>query len=555
MAAVAATEMQAQTPARGFPRSTRGLMGRFKPLSIRILLSAASLLFLSLVMGLGAFSMQRLRDVDLLSDEIRNQWLQDVSLIGDLNNYMSDYRTSEGMHLLSSTDREMQASDESIAALDSQLIKTQRAYDALPHESAERRAYDEFTRQWQTYHAAAARVLALSRAGKKEDAIDSYKGESRRDFDLASDTLGRLTAQTVRKARDASARAAGAYVRDRRLIVTAMSIATCLVLAMIIYIIRSVSRPLLNLARSMQAIAAHDTAVEICGAHRGDEIGEMARSVEIFRRNAVALAKSQHQLLEQTAALEQTLEKERRVTAQQRNFVSLTSHEFRTPLTVIDAHAQRLIKLKQRLEPDDVLHRATRIRKAVTRLTGIMDSLLGASLLLDGQAVYRAASLDPTALLQEVCQLHRETTRGADIRENFAGMPVSIEGDAKLLFAMFSNLISNAVKYSPIGSPVELVARSDGKRGVLVSVIDRGIGIPECDRSHLFDRYFRGANALGVPGSGVGLHLVSMVLRLHGGLIEVDSRENAGSTFTIRLPCREPDETAPAASRRSLADR
>jgi signal transduction histidine kinase len=168
-----------------------------------------------------------------------------------------------------------------------------------------------------------------------------------------------------------------------------------------------------------------------------------------------------------------------------------------------------------------------------------MDSLLGASLLLDGQAVYRAANLDPKALLREVCQLHRETTRGADIREDFAGLPASIEGDAKLLFAMFSNLISNAVKYSPVGSPVELVARNDGNQGLLVSVTDRGIGIPECDRSRLFDRYFRGTNALGVPGSGVGLHLVSMVLKLHGGAIEVDSRENAGSTFTIRLPCRE----------------
>ena len=537
---VAETEVHAAQPAAGDAVSApRASVGRYKPLSIRILLSAASLLFLFLVIGLGAFSMQRLRDVDLVSDEIRNQWLQDIRLIGDLNNYMSDYRTAEGTHLLASTQLELESSDKDIATLDSQLIKAQHSFDVLPHEKAERRLFDDFTRQWAAYQAIAARVLAMSRSGQNPEAIALYMGGSRGAFDLASDTLGSLTEQTVAKARDASARAAGAYVQDRRLIITAMSIAICLVLVTIIYIIRSVSRPLLGLARAMHAIAAHDTEVAISGVLRDDEIGEMARSVEIFRRNAVALGKSQRQLIEQTVALERTLEKERRVTDQQRNFVSLTSHEFRTPLTVIDAQAQRLIKLKEKLNPDDVLHRATRIRKAVTRLTAIMDSLLGASLLLDGQAVFRPSNLDPTALLQEVCQLHRETTRGADVREDLVGLPAAVKGDAKLLFAMFSNLVSNAVKYSAVGSPVQLIARGDGGDGLLVSVIDSGIGIPERDRSRLFDRYFRGANALGVPGSGVGLHLVAMVLKLHDGLIEVDSRENVGSTFTIRLPCRD----------------
>src|SRR5262249_31970085 len=127
----------------------------------------------------------------------------------------------------------------------------------------------------------------------------------------------------------------------------------------------------------------HNTGISIPGTTRDDEIGEMARSIVVFRDNAVALAGSQRRLIEQTAALEETLEKERRVTAQQRNFVTMPSHEFRTPLTVIDAQAQRLIKLKDRLAPQDVLERATRIRNAVTRLTGIMDSLLGDSHLLD----------------------------------------------------------------------------------------------------------------------------------------------------------------------------
>src|SRR3984885_12586825 len=119
--------------------------------SIRILLSAASLLFLLLVIGLGAFSMQRLSDVNRVSDEIRNQWLQDIRLIGDLNNFMSDYRAGEGTHLLSTTADELAASEKEIAALNEQVARAQRSYAARLHESSEQQLYDEFARQWTAY--------------------------------------------------------------------------------------------------------------------------------------------------------------------------------------------------------------------------------------------------------------------------------------------------------------------------------------------------------------------------------------------------------------------
>jgi len=228
---------------------------RQAPRAIRILLSAASLLFLLLMIGLGIFSMQRLSDVNRVSDEIRNRWLQDIRLIGDLNNYMSDYRTAEGTHLLSKTSAEFTASDKEVVALDSQVAQAQRAYEGLPHEASEQQLYDEFAREWAAYKVMAAQVLGLSHSGVKSDAIVMYMTTSRRAFDRASDTLGRLTDQTVAKARQASERAAGTYVHDSRLIVAAMIVATCLVLATIIYITRSVSRPLLNLARGMQTLA------------------------------------------------------------------------------------------------------------------------------------------------------------------------------------------------------------------------------------------------------------------------------------------------------------
>ncbi len=509
-----------------------------RPHSIRILLSGASLLFLMLVIGLGLFSIERLRDVNRVADEIRSRWLQDVALIGDLNNYMSDYRAAEGTHLLSRTRDEESASEREVAELRTRVARAQSAYESLVHEPSERLLYEEFARQWLAYQEIAARSLAASRSGNKFAAVAMYMSESRHAFDDASDTLGYLTEQTVTKARNASQRALRTYLRDERLIVSAMLLASCLVLATIVYISRSVSHPMLELAKTMRALAGHDTESSVPGTQRDDEIGEMARSVAVFRDDAIALAQNRRRLLDQTAALEEALESERRLTAQQRNFVTLTSHEFRTPLTVIDAHAQRLIKLHDRLSAADVQERASRIRSAVTRLTGIMDSLLGASQLLDGHAVFDPCEFDPKALLSEVCNLHRETNRDAHIHADLEALPAAMAGDPILLFALFNNLLSNAVKYSAPGSPIEVVARSSADGWLRVSVRDQGMGIPEADRGSLFERYFRGANATGISGSGVGLHLVAMVLELHGGSVEVSSREGQGSIFQVRLPLR-----------------
>jgi two-component system, OmpR family, sensor kinase len=220
----------------------------------------------------------------------------------------------------------------------------------------------------------------------------------------------------------------------------------------------------------------------------------------------------------------------------------MTSHEFRTPLTVIDAQAQRLIKLKDQVAPADLLERAGRIREAVRRLTGTMDSLLSASRLFDGEIAYHPVEFDPAELLKEVCQLHRDTTRGADIHEDFTALPLQATGDPKLLFAAIGNLISNAIKYSRAGSPIQVSARAEGFEHWRITVRDSGIGISEQDRTHLFERFFRGANVARIAGSGVGLHLVAMVLTLHGGTIEVVSREGEGSAFNVLLPRRAPSE-------------
>ena len=188
----------------------------------------------------------------------------------------------------------------------------------------------------------------------------------------------------------------------------------------------------------------------------------MAQATVVFRNNAIELMRSQRMLARQAAMLEEQLANEQRLALLQRNFVSMASHEFRTPMTVIDGHARRLDKIKDTVRPAEIGERAGKIRSAVLRMTHLIDNLLNSSRLIDGGAglYFHPAEMDMTALLQEVCQLHREMVPGSQIIERFAAAPMPMVGDAKLLFQVFSNLLSNAIKYSPGGGAIEVEAES-----------------------------------------------------------------------------------------------
>jgi two-component system OmpR family sensor kinase len=169
----------------------------------------------------------------------------------------------------------------------------------------------------------------------------------------------------------------------------------------------------------------------------------------------------------------------------------------------------------------------------------LIDNLLNSSRLIDGAAAhyFHPAELDVAPLLYEVCQLHREMVPTAQIAEQIANVPMQTVGDPKLLFQVFSNLLGNAVKYSPSGGAIDVEA-AIVFGDIVVTFSDRGIGIPQNDLERLFERYHRGSNVSGIVGTGVGLYLVKMVVDMHRGQVDVQSREGQGSRFTVRLPIR-----------------
>jgi two-component system, OmpR family, sensor kinase len=509
----------------------------WQPQSIRSHLAAVFLLFFALVVILGAFSIWRLSNFDVLSADVAEVWLPTTRALGDLNNYTSDFRAFEGGELLSSDSSEAAATEKQMEELDRTIADSEREFEAIRHDGAESGLYDQFKAHWNDYRAIVNQMLVMWRNGHKSDAVQIYGGSSRTAYNAASDTLGQLTDQAVASAQVASDRLAVAYRQAFWLILFAIVIAAVLVVAALIHISRSISAPLLDLADRMRRLAANDTDIDIPETKRQDEIGEMAQATVVFRNNAIELMASQHMLARQAALLEEQLAHEQRLALLQRNFVSMASHEFRTPLTIIDGHARRLDKIKNAVKPAEISERAGKVRSAVLRMTHLIDNLLNSSRLIDGGAdlYVQPAEMDMTMLLNEVCQLHREMVPGTQIIEHLGAEPVPMIGDSKLLFQVFSNLLSNAVKYSPGGGAIEIEATNSAGE-VVVAIADRGIGIPAVDLEHLFERYHRGSNVSGIVGTGVGLYLVKMAVELHHGRVSVQSKEGEGSRFTVRLP-------------------
>jgi signal transduction histidine kinase len=544
-----------------FPKRWGRLAGR--PQSIRHHLAGVFLGFFLLICVLGSFSIWRLSNFNRLSTDVAEVWLPTTRVLGDLNNFTSDFRAIEGSNLLSTAQSEIAATETDMAALDRSIAQAERGFEKIAHDPAENDLYDRFKVHWTDYRKIVNQMLVLSRGNRKAEALSIYGGTSRVAYNAASDTLGQLTDQAVASAQIASDRLAVAYRQAFWLILLAVAIAGVMVVAALFHISRSISGPLLQLADRMRRLAANDTDIDVPETGRADEIGEMAQATVVFRNNAIALMESQRMLARQAALLAEQLAQEQRLALLQRNFVSMASHEFRTPMTIIDGHARRLIKMKDSMSPAEIGERAGKVRSAVLRMTQLIDNLLNSSRLIDGGVggeggggqYFHPAEMDMAALLQEVCQLHREMVPGAHIAERIVVAPMPMVGDPKLLFQVFSNVLSNAIKYSPDGGVIAVDAALAADE-VVVAIADHGIGIPATDLDRLFERYHRGSNVSGIVGTGVGLYLVKMVVDMHGGAVAVASKEGDGARFTIRLP-RKPAaaiEAAAVAEAPSIAD-
>jgi two-component system, OmpR family, sensor kinase len=506
--------------------------------SIRMQLALVFLCIFGLVMLLGLFSISLLHSLNKLSEAVADQWLPTTRAIGDLNNYTSDFRAVEGGYLLASNKEEVAAVVSEMTRLTGLINDAKVRFEGIAHEPADLELYRRWKAEWAKYQEMVTSQRALVQNGQKVQAIAAYMNTSGAVYNSASDMLDVLTEQIVNNAQAAKERLSGGYSSSLSLIWLTIFVVGLIAVASVLYIRSLISRPLRHLTDCMLRLAHNDTNVEIRGTHWRNEIGDMARAAVVFRSNAIDLTRSRAILVNEASTLAERLVQEQKLVANQRNFVSMVSHEFRTPLTIIDAHAYRLSKTKAQVNASEVIDRAAKIRLAVSRMTNAINNLLTISRVIDGMAPELAKSeIDLAQLLAEVSQLHRDMDPRANVTEDYRGDDLKVEGDQTLLFCVFSNIIANAIKYSPDGGVIHVTA-TPAAAGIKISITDHGIGIPEEDRGHLFERFRRGSNVASTVGTGVGLFLAKMVLDSHGANIDVSSRVGEGSCFTIWLPTR-----------------
>ena len=236
--------------------------------------------------------------------------------------------------------------------------------------------------------------------------------------------------------------------------------------------------------------------------------------------------------------LDRLLQQERAINALQRRFVAMISHEFRTPLAVIDGAAQRLTRTKGAVTPQFLSDKCVQIKGAVVRMVELMESILAAGRIATGTIAIDKRPCSLSAVIEE-CIAHRlEISKDHNIRADLADLPAFQMVDGVALGRVFTNLLSNAVKYSPNSPEIDVRGWQQGQR-VLVTIKDTGIGIDSDDVPKLFEPYFRARSATGIAGTGIGLNIVKEIIELHGGSISVESELGQGTTFILDLPFEE----------------
>lgn len=226
-----------------------------------------------------------------------------------------------------------------------------------------------------------------------------------------------------------------------------------------------------------------------------------------------------------------SLQAERWARQEQQDFVRMVSHEFRTPLAIIDTTAQQLAAHPE-ATPERTQQRCQHIRNATQRLSRLLDDYLSLDRLDIPSPVFHPRPSDVYELLEEVTAdwpLER-------IQLQLDSMPANWVWDPELMRIALRNLLANADRHAPTDRPIRLRVALQNDRGLQVDVEDDGPGIPADEQGQLFQRYFRGRGARHEPGAGLGLYIVARILKLHGGQVQLHSQPGAGCRFSLILP-------------------
>ncbi|MDH3243526.1 MAG: PAS domain S-box protein [Saprospiraceae bacterium] len=234
--------------------------------------------------------------------------------------------------------------------------------------------------------------------------------------------------------------------------------------------------------------------------------------------------------------LQISLAKEMELGELKSRFVSMASHEFRTPLSTILSSAALLQRYTLEEHQDRRDKHISRIKSSVANLTGILNDFLSLSKLEEGKIEVNYQRITLSELCGEVVdEVQGLLKEGQHIYLEDRTSGKEVELDRRIMKNILFNLLSNAIKYSGEDKPIHCIAEFE-ESNLCVTIRDRGIGIPLAEQKHLFSRFFRATNSLNIQGTGLGLDIVNRYLKLLNGTITFESEEGEGSSFTITIP-------------------
>ncbi len=243
------------------------------------------------------------------------------------------------------------------------------------------------------------------------------------------------------------------------------------------------------------------------------------------------------QLEESLAELERALAREKELGELKSRFISMASHEFRTPLATIQAASDLLKNYGDKMSPEKRRERFEKIQQEVKKMTELLEEVLIVGKASAGKLRKRPVALDVPQFVQECLETITPliTAKHTLVVENHWQATEEFWADPYLLQQAVTNLLINALKYSPNGGQVTLTVNGNAQE-LTLAVADQGIGIPATELPHIFDSFYRAKNVGNISGTGLGLAIAQAAVEQHNGTIEVDSTEGRGTTFIIHIP-------------------
>lgn len=314
---------------------------------------------------------------------------------------------------------------------------------------------------------------------------------------------------------------------------TFMLFMSVFIISLFLYLRKTITRPVKRLTLDAKNIAGGNFDL-LPAKYSNDEIGMLHISLS---QMAKKLHKQQQRLEAEYRKKELEVKRLREYEAQKDNFLSVASHELKSPVTSLKIYDRLLYKtIKKHGHKEYYAVYLDKIDKQIDKLTRLITSLLDVARLQTGKIPYHMAEFNLHELIDEAVYVAQAKTKKHQIK--VAGkLDYSIYGDRDRIGQVLDNLLSNAIKYSPSGKSIQLKVDNNVDEAT-ISVTDFGIGIDKEHHSEIFNRFYRvsGQDENTYPGFGVGLYISTEIVKQHGGRLWVESRKGKGSTFYFTLP-------------------